>query len=632
MLFVGLMWAKLSLFNRQPDPNGATEWYTWSWQQAALADISSLASLLILTAPLMLLAPARRFVAFWLADLTVTLIVLADVLHFRFYGDIASLSSASAAWQLPLIWRNVAAVLRPRDLLAFSDLAVVALVWLRIQRALRSEPPEPRWFRRAVAGCVFGSGCLLAIVPIRIIRKDTDAVFQRTMFRFFGARRIGLLTWHLYEGRRLLDRALFARQAFTTAEREHALTFVAGWRPTATERSPLFGVARGKNLIIIMVESLHGFPMGLKIGDRDVMPNLTAFANRSLYFSNFYGQTAEGNTSDGEFTSLQSLYPLAAGSVQSRFPTNTYRGLPAILAERSYATMSAHGYFGDLWNMRTVHPRLGFQRSFFREDYTQTEAVGMGLPDGEFFNQTLPRLEREPQPFMAFLITLSTHNDWNLPEKYQTFAIPGLTGAVLGEYLQSLHYFDTVLGEFIGQLERDGLLDRSVVAIYGDHRAHFGAGDASNQAELAKLFTRYSRWAPPDTGLDVRYWQAAHRLPLIIHLPHDEAAGPRPVTGGHLDIAPTLLNLLGIENSDMVTLGRDLTRGVDEFVVFRNGSFVQGDTLCVTLDASVTTARCRNTRTGDRLDPAGFATRFDQARERLHASDVLIEANLIPKR
>ena len=294
--------------------------------------------------------------------------------------------------------------------------------------------------------------------------------------------------------------------------------------------------------------------------------------------------------------------------------------------------MSAHAYYGDLFNMRSVHPRLGFQRSFFREDYVQREQLGLGLADDEFFRQTVPRLEKQPRPFMAYLITLSTHHDWGLPEKYRTLKVGKLEGTLVGQYVQSMNHFDAGFGEFLNSLQHDGLLGQSVLVIYGDHKGQFGDGEPEGRIDLGRLLTRYAGWAPPESGFDYRYWQVQNQLPLIIHLPHDEAAGTRSITSGHLDIAPTVLNLLGIEHHDMVTLGRDLTNNENEFVVFRNGSFAYADTLCVTPNASVATAICRNTRTREAFAPARFTERFSEARRRLAVSDMMVTRNLIPTR
>jgi lipoteichoic acid synthase len=420
-----------------------------------------------------------------------------------------------------------------------------------------------------------------------------------------------------------------AKSEKDSPESRGALAFVAQMRPTATARSNLFGAARGRNLIIIMIESLQTFPIGLKVGGVDVMPNMTAFARRSMYFDRFFSQSADGTTSDGEFTSLQSLYPLPAGSVQTTYPTNNYRGIPRVLDERGYSTMSAHAYYGELFNMRIVHPRLGFQKSFFRENFVQRDTLGLGLSDAEFFRQVVPRLKVEQRPFMAFLITLSTHHDWKMPEKFQTLDVGELRGSLLGGYLQAMNHFDAGFGALIDSLQNDGLLNESVVALYGDHKARFGTSEDEGRESFAKLLTRNAHWTPPDSGFDYRYWQVQNQVPFIVHLPQDQLAGVRSNTGGHLDIAPTLLNLLGITDWSMPALGRDLVTGENEFVVFRNGSFVIADTLCVTPNASKATAKCRDTRTGQSLEASRFERRFDEARRRLAASDLIISRNLI---
>jgi len=234
---------------------------------------------------------------------------------------------------------------------------------------------------------------------------------------------------------------------------------------------------------------------------------------------------------------------------------------------------------------------------------------------------------------MAFLITLTTHHDWVIPEKYRTLRLGKLEGTRIGRYVQSFNHFDKGFGEFVDSLERSGLLDKSVVVMYGDHRGQYGKkGDDGGRDELAKLLAGYMNYPPPDSASEYKYFEAQNQIPLIIHLPGDANAGVRSVTAGHLDIAPTVLNLLGIDKHDMVTLGRDLTQGKDELVVFRSGSFIVADTLCVSPNGTPATASCHNTRTGERLEPSRFTAQFDQARKRLEVSDALIDGNLIPRK
>ena len=110
------------------------------------------------------------------------------------------------------------------------------------------------------------------------------------------------------------------------------------------------------------------------------------------------------------------------------------------------------------------------------------------------------------------------------------------------------------------------------------------------------------------------------------------AAGPRTVSAGHLDIAPTVLNLVGIKDHRMVTLGRDLTQGKDKLVVMRNGSFVLGDTVCVTPSAEIAREECRTLTTNAPLPTARFEPHFAEARKRLETSDLILTGDLIPPR
>jgi phosphoglycerol transferase MdoB-like AlkP superfamily enzyme len=86
-------------------------------------------------------------------------------------------------------------------------------------------------------------------------------VFRHNYFRFFGARKIGVLNYHLYEAEETIAHTLRPRTERDSRESSDAKALVAAWRPQATARSPLVGAARGKNLIMIMVESLQTFPM-----------------------------------------------------------------------------------------------------------------------------------------------------------------------------------------------------------------------------------------------------------------------------------------------------------------------------------------------------------------------------------
>jgi phosphoglycerol transferase MdoB-like AlkP superfamily enzyme len=116
---------------------------------------------------------------------------------------------------------------------------------------------------------------------------------------------------------------------------------------------------------------------------------------------------------------------------------------------------------------------------------------------------------------------------------------------------------------------------------------------------------------------------------MLIRLPHGEKAGVRTVTGGHLDIAPTLLSLLGIRHESGLMLGRDLTQAQSSLVVFRDGSFTDGTTWYAHR-VGLTAGTCYAVKTGQRVDCALVAEQRGEARARLEVSDLIVRGDLVP--
>ena len=95
---------------------------------------------------------------------------------------------------------------------------------------------------------------------------------------------------------------------------------------------PFFGAARGRNLIIIQVESLQAFVVGFRVGGREVTPFLNSFAEGNIFFVNVTDQTEEGRSSDSELATQVSLLPPDRGAAAFLYADNDYSGLASILA------------------------------------------------------------------------------------------------------------------------------------------------------------------------------------------------------------------------------------------------------------------------------------------------------------
>ena len=298
-----------------------------------------------------------------------------------------------------------------------------------------------------------------------------------------------------------------------------------------------------KNVLVIQVESLDKWVIDYAVGGREVMPNLRRLKGQSLYFGNFFAQHEQGGSSDAELAALTSLLPQRYPAFKSP-SLSLAPSLARVLAAHGYHAVGMHGHTGRFWNRSTAYHWLGFHRFVERKSYTG-DAAGGDSKDLAFFQQSLPMLQALPEPFFAYLITMQSHGPFrNYAEDAQPFNPPGPLGFpdTMERYLRSMHEVDAALGFLWRGLRQAGLLERTLVFLYGDHPSY------------------------------VVPRRCIHHecVPLLIHAP-GLAAGTSPHLGSHLDIAPTVLALLGIAEPPKQWLGSSLLGTGPRRVVFRDG-------------------------------------------------------------
>ena len=485
------LWVKLAYFSYLvPGEWWASEERIKHWLRPALhilgfllahphVAIATGASVLLLVTPFPLLSRIWRFMSLLLLNLVVTTLGLADVVHARFYGDVLSVSDLLLAPALEGILPSILKVVRPTDPVYYLDILLgcaMLPIYLKHHRKMGFvEAPRPA---RLSAALALG-GVFFAAPTAWMMWHDRSDFFSYATVRVEAAASVGILPYHLAD---IAAHLLPAPSELDTSIRARVSRFLLDRDKQHVLRSPLAGIARGRNLIVISAESLQAFPIGLQINGQPVMPRLSAFAKESLRFVNFYDQTHLGTTSDAEFMVMQSLHPIPAGVVATHFNHHHYRALPKILAENGYMTLSLCGAPGYFWNMDQMHPSYGFQKSYFNESYRMVEQINNWLSDREFFSQSVPILKQQKEPFMAFLLSSSNHHPFPLPQKYRELKLGEMEGTLLGDYLHSVHYFDQAFGSFIDELRDAGLLEKTVILVYGDHQGFLG-----DPPELARL-------------------------------------------------------------------------------------------------------------------------------------------------
>lgn len=295
------------------------------------------------------------------------------------------------------------------------------------------------------------------------------------------------------------------------------------------------GMFKGKNLIVIQVESLENFVINQKINGQEITPNLNKLLNNSLYFDNYHENVYNGTSSDSDLLTNAGVYPVREGSMFFRYPNNQYKhALPELLEGMGYETTAIHPDKGSYWNWMQALTAIGFENSIDSESFTNTEPIGLGLSDHQFFEQMIPMIEKQKKPYYTFTVTLSSHAPFDLPEKYKELKLdPDFDANILGGYFQSIRYTDTVIGKFIDTLKQKGMLEDTVIAIYGDHTGvHKFYPDKVDEIQPAE-----SWWK--DNQMEI---------PLIIYNPAVKGE-VISTEAGQIDLLPTLSYLLGVDKS-----------------------------------------------------------------------------------
>ncbi len=385
-----------------------------------------------------------------------------------------------------------------------------------------------------------------------------------------------------------------------------------------TSNPVLFGAAKGKNLIILQMESFQNFLINLKIDGVEITPNMNKLAASSYYFPRFYQQVGQGNTSDAEFIVNTSFYVPPDGPATQMYAPKELPSLPKLLQAQGYDTATFHTNAVDFWNRGELYSALGFNRYYDKTYFSEEDTVFYGASDEVLYEKTaaeLARMDRNDQPFYSHVISMSAHNPFSIPEdKYKMTLPERFEGTLVGDYIRAQNYADYALGLFIDELKQNGVWDNSLIALYGDHRGLpiFSLKENDHLLLQEILGHEYTE-------------RELINIPLILSATGITTPSVKEQLGGQVDIMPTLSNLLGVSLDDHIHFGQDLLNQstynlLPQRYYLPTGSFVNNEELF--LSGSGFEDGQHYTLSGDgNHTQQTTEDEFDRALELLHLSD-----------
>lgn len=332
-----------------------------------------------------------------------------------------------------------------------------------------------------------------------------------------------------------------------------------------TKTTQYTGIAKNKNVIIVQLESLNEYIIGKKVNGKEITPNLNKFFYDNIYCSDMYNQGL-GTTADSEFEMENSMYPLENGYVFQKYYDNTWLDIYTTLRERGYYTSFMHPNTSTFWNREEVY-NAGYHIDEYNDinRFKNIESAGEFYSDEGFFEETVNIMNSYEGNFCSTLVSVTTHIPFyltgvsNLEDKLTIMQedVMEYKDEFYRNYLISCNFVDYAFGKFIKNLEETGLMEKSVLVVYGDHRAGL-----TSVEEIKKLYQ--------ENGVEYTEFEETFKdvhIPFGIKIPEMEKSEDIKRAVSKIDIKPTILDLLGVE--DNFSLGTSVFSE-------KNYSFIKG--------------------------------------------------------
>ncbi len=534
--------------------------------------------------------------------------LISNSIYYREFTDFVTVNTMLASSKVSAgLGAAALELFRPWDVIYILDFPILAFFffkkWIRMDK---------RPFNKRASFAVTSLSAMLFSANLFLAEIDRPELLTRGFSNYYVVRALGLPAFLGYS----------ANQTYA-ANKERSKASEADLKPVeeyvqqhyAKANPEYFGMAKGRNVIYIHLESFQQFLIDYKLKVDDKEYEVTPFLN-SLYhsketfaFSNVFNQVKAGKTSDAETMIETGLFGLNQGSFMVNYGgTNTQQAAPFILSKNGYNSSAVfHGNAGSFWNRNTAYKQWGYNYFFDASYFTKQDSSNSfqyGLNDKYMFKDSIKYLERLQQPFYTKFITVSNHYPYttSLSGDDLGFPLAKTQDETINGYFATANYLDSSIKAFFDYLKESGLYKNSIIVLYGDH---YGISNSRNPALAPLLGKNSETWSSYDNAM-------LQRVPYMVVIPGMDKGGIIDTYGGEIDMLPTLEHLLGIESNKFLQVGQDmLSPDHDQIVAFRSANYF------VTPEYTSYSGRTYYTKTGEEITNPDEKTKeqLDKIRE-----------------
>ena len=340
------------------------------------------------------------------------------------------------------------------------------------------------------------------------------------------------------------------------------------------EKNDYTGYFKGKNVIVIMMESVN-----YAIDNAEYFPNFTRMLKNSWYWTNHYSPRGTCATADNEFSGITSLYAISSTCTTNTYLNNTYfESMFNRFRASGYKTSSFHDYDDTYYQRSIYHYNLGSEKFY--------NAVDLGIPyvsngvewpnDSLMMGQVVNLAKDSSKPFMTFITTVSAHMSYAYKsgegDKYMSLFEDEGYDEETRRYLSKLKITDDSLGVLLDSLQNEGILDDTVIVMYGDHYPY-----GLSKEDVSKI-----------VSYDVNLYNDIEKTPFVIYNSKLSAKVFEDKTS-YINLLPTLANLFDLDYDARFYMGEDiLSKDYVGRVVFNDSSWIDDIAFYDALNSKIT--------------------------------------------
>ena len=480
--------------------------------------------------------------------------LFSNAVYYREFSDFVTVNTMMASSSVSAgLGEAALGLFRPWDIIYLIDFPILG--YLMYKKFIRV---DHRPFNKRASFAITALSTMLFTANLFLAEIDRPQLLTRGFSNYYVVRALGLPAFLGYSGNQTYQ-----------ANKERSKASAEDLKPVeeyiqnhyAEPNKDYFGIAKGRNVIYVHLESFQQFLIDYKLQADGKAYEVTPFlnslyhSNSTLSFSNVFNQVKAGKTSDAETMIETGLFGLNQGSFMVNYGgTNTQQAAPFILSKNGgYTSAVFHGNAGSFWNRNTAYKQWGYNYFFDASYFTKqddTNSFQYGLNDKIMLKDSIKYLEHLQQPFYAKYITVSNHYPYttSLIGDEIGFPLAKTKDETINGYFATANYLDSSVKALFDYLKESGLYDNSIIVLYGDH---FGISQTRNP-NLAPLVGKTSEtWSNYDNAM-------MQRVPYMVVVPGMDKGKIIDTYGGQVDMLPTLEHLLGIDSKNYLQVGQDL--------------------------------------------------------------------------